>query len=280
MCPANGKKNQAYFGVAQCSGDTPNAIRTDNVPREGCLQTPMLHVPPNVIPEKAHLEVASWPNVFKGCTLQTGGGWVAHWNDHASGGNTPTHQPVCRDRRTNESTERREAERILGERGKHWYHHFNPKSCAAMAAVAVPGPLRSSDEPMVVLTDSTIPGGCIIDTGTNRTWYNDHPGKLRGDFVKVCHPATDNKEPKLVVQQENRRNLIAKRFRWPIDANSCKGVVQSLLPNNQHQGLPLIGVTDHTIPGGCIVHVNCGNRPWFNEASNVPRADFRSVCDK
>ena len=39
----------------------------------------------------------------------------------------------------------------------------------------------------------------------------------------------------------------------------------------------LIHVTDHTIPGGCIVHSDGGNRPWFNEASGVPRADFRSV---
>ena len=225
--------------------------------------------------------------------MQTGGGWVAHWNNHATGGNTPAHQPVCRDRRTNEpwlanwdtktcSAEQRAAEKTLGERGKHRYHHLNPKSCAALAAEVVPGPLQNSDEPMIVVTHSTIPAGCIIHTGTgtNRTWYNHHPGKPLGDFVKVCYPATDNKEPKLVVQQGNRCNPDAKRFRWLIHASLCKGIVQSLLPDNRHQGLPLVRVTDDSIPGGCIVHVNAGNWPWFNEASGVPRADFESVCEK
>ena len=135
---------------------------------------------------------------------------------------------------------------------------------------------------MVVITDSRIPGGCIIHTGTgtNRTWYNHHPGKSRGDFVNVCLPATDNKEPKLAVQQENRCNPDAKRFRWPIHANSCKGVVQSLLPDNRLEVLPLIHVTDHSIPGGCIVHLHGGNGPWFKEASGVPRADFGGVYNK
>ena len=293
VCPAGGKNNQPYAGDAQCSGDTPIAIHTDNVPKEGCLQTAMLHGPANIIPEATHLNVGSWPNVPKGCTLQTCGGWVAHWNNHAIGSNTPAHQPVYRDRRTNESwlanwdtktcsAEQREAEKIQGERGKHGYHHLNPKTCAALAADAVPGPLRNSGEPMVAVTDSTLPGGCIIHTGTgtNRTWYNHHPGKPCDDFVKVCHPATDNKEPKLVLQQENLCNPNTKRFPWPIHANLCKEVVQSLLPDRQLERLPLIHLTDHTIPGGCIVHLYGGHQPWFNEASAVPRADFRSVCDK
>ena len=297
VCPPGGKIKQPYAGDAQCS-DTPITIRTDNVPKEGCLQTAMLHVPPNIIPEATHLHVGSWPNVPKGCTLQTGGGWVAHWNNHPTGSNTPAHQPVCRNRRTDESwlanwdtktcsEEQREVEKSLGERGKQQYHHLNPKSCAALAANAVPVPLRYSDEPMVRVTDATIPGGCIIHTGTgdqpkvNRTWYNHHPGKSRDDFVKVCHPATDDKEPKLVVQRGNLCNPDAKPIgRWPIHADLCKGVVQSILPDNRFEGQPLIHVTDHTIPGGCIVHSDGGNRPWFNEASGVPRADFRSVCDK
>ena len=161
MCPPGAKNNQPYAGDAQCSGDTPIAIRTDNVPKERCLKTAMLHVPPNIIPEATHLVVGSWPNVSKGCTLHTGGDWVAHWNDHVSSTNTPAHQPLCRDRRTNESlpanwdtktcsAEQRAAERDLGERGKHAYHPLNPKSCAALAADAVPGPLINSDEPIVI----------------------------------------------------------------------------------------------------------------------------------
>ena len=293
VCPRGGKNNQPYAGDTQCSGDSPIAIRTDSIAKEGCVQTAMLHVPPKIIPEATQLVVGSWPNVPKGCTLQTGGGWVAHWNNHPSGGNTPAHQPVCKDGRTNESwlanwnsktcsAEQCAADKILGERGKHGYHHLNPKSCTALAADAVLGPLQNSDKPMIVITDSTIRGGCIIHSGTrtNRTWYNHHPGKPCGDFVKVCHPATDNKEPKCFVQQGNRCNPHAKRLRWPMDAYSCKGVVQSLLPDNRHQGLPLIGTTDHTIPGGCIVHVNGGNRPWFSEASSVPRTGFRSVCER
>ena len=175
VCPPGDKNKQPYAGDAQCSDDTPIAIRTDNVSKEGCLQTAMLHVPPNIIPEATHLNVGSWPNVPKGCTLQTGGGWVAHWNNHPIGSNTPAHQPVCRNRRTNESwlanwdtktcsEEQREVEKSLGERGKQQYHHLNPKSCAALAADAVPSPLRNSDEPMLHVTDATIPGGCIIHT--------------------------------------------------------------------------------------------------------------------
>ena len=57
VCPPGGKNNQPYAGEAQCSGDTAIAIRTDNVPKEGCLQTAISHVPPNIIPEGTHLVV-------------------------------------------------------------------------------------------------------------------------------------------------------------------------------------------------------------------------------
>ena len=65
VCPPGGNNKQPYAGDAQCSDDTPIAIRTDNVPKEGCLQTAMLHVAPNIIPEATHLHVGSWPNVPK-----------------------------------------------------------------------------------------------------------------------------------------------------------------------------------------------------------------------
>ena len=251
--PPGGKNKQPYAGDAQCSGDTPITIRTDNAPKEECLQTAMSHVPPNIIPEATLLHVGSWPNVPKGCTLQTGGGWMAHWDNHPTGSNTPAHQPVCRNRRKNELwlanwdtktclEEQREADRIFRERGEQQYHHLNPKSCAALAADVVPSPLQTSDEPMLHVTDATIPGGCIIHTGTvdqprvNMIHYNHHPGKSRDDFVKVFHPATDDKEPKLVVQRENLCNPDAKRFRWPIHANLCEGLCRAYCPINGSKG--------------------------------------------
>ena len=39
VCPPSGGNNQPYSGDAQCTGGTPIAIRTDNVPKKECLQS-------------------------------------------------------------------------------------------------------------------------------------------------------------------------------------------------------------------------------------------------